>query len=187
MYATYAFRSLWHAWDQAASSLDISPWLLHNILSVWYFLCYDLGEERKSKQLIHLVTLKKKRSACWLSSKISSSPPKSSDFYTEICELITPILVRILAVELAKWLLFVSIDNYRIITDDYVFCDNNHRLSMFSKVIMPSHSPLSSWFRYFQENKQPKTEIMSSIFSLRGTGHSSYWIIFIKLVNIFLI
>lgn len=122
---------------------------------------------RKKKQTANSHSyFKKKRFACGLFSKIPSSLPKSSDFYTEICELITPILVRILAVELAKWLLFVNIDNYRIITDDYVFCDNNHRLSMFSKVIMPSHSPLISWFRYFQENKQPKTEIMSSIFSL---------------------
>lgn len=191
MHAAYAFRSRWHAWDHAASFLDISPQLLCNILTVWYFVCCGLGEkEIKRNQVIYLVTLKKK-SASWVSSKISSSPPKSSDFYTVTCGLITLILVCLLAVKLAKWLLFVSIDNYRIITDYYVFCDINHTLSLFSKVIMPSHSPLISWFLYFQENKQPKIKItcFSTFYFefVRGTGHGCYRIIHINSVNIFLI
>lgn len=160
MSATYAFRPLWHAWDHAASFLDISLQLLHNILTVWYFLCYGLEEERKSKQVIHLVTFLKKNLLSDYLPKFLQVFQSQSDFYTGTCGLITPILVCILAVKLAKWLLFVNIDNYRIITDDYVFCDNNHRLSLSSKIIMLSHSPLISWFLYFQKNKQPKTEIM---------------------------
>lgn len=144
---------------------------LHSLISV--LSCYIISwlvlpvfRGRKKKQAGNSPSYLKKRSACWLASKIPSSLPKSSDFYTVTCGLITPILVCILAVKLAKWLLFVSIDNYRIITDDYVFCDNNHRLSMFSKLIIPSHSPLVSWFLYFQENNHPKTEIRSSTFSV---------------------